>query len=255
LQRLLLFPIIHHMLLRFRKLFTAVLGDDHGDGNGMTAGNRDDNGKNRGRSICPNNNPMAYVENNYSTPCLDSATCATSTAAAVTSMCPTLSFFSPFFTYSAFLSGTASINKNVDNLHKKSDIYNAEAKLRDAKAELRDAEAKLDRAEAELRDAEAKLDRAQTNVDRAQTTVDRAKAKDQTEEAKRSIISAEEGVVQAKHSLDVLSKAFARGLNDDPEDAANDISSKAKLLRDIAIARRKLVDQGDYTPPHEYQVV
>jgi septal ring factor EnvC (AmiA/AmiB activator) len=212
---------------------------------------RDDNGKNKGRSICPNNNPMAYVENNCSTSCLDRVTCVTSTAAAGTSLSPTLGFFSTFFTYFAFLSGTASINKNVYNLHKKSDIYNAkaelrdaEAKLRDAEAKLRDAEAKLDRAKAELRDAKAELRDAEAKLDRART-------EDQIEEANSSITSAKQGVVRAKKSLDGLLKAFDRGVDVDSEDAANVISSEKKLLRDIDTLRRKLVDQGDYTPPNE----
>jgi septal ring factor EnvC (AmiA/AmiB activator) len=180
---------------------------------------RDDNGKNKGRSICPNNNPMAYVENNCSTSCLDRVTCVTSTAAAGTSLSPTLGFFSTFFTYFAFLSGTASINKNVYNLHKKSDIYNAKAELRDAEAKLRDAEAKLDRAKAELRDAKAELRDAEAKLDRART-------EDQIEEANSSITSAKQGVVRAKKSLDGLLKAFDRGVDVDSEDAANVISSE-----------------------------
>jgi exonuclease VII small subunit len=215
---------------------TADDGDDDDDG--------DDNGKNKGRSICPNNNPMAYAENNCSTSGLDRVTLATSSAAALSSLSG-MSFFSTVcstvFTYAAFLSGTASINKNVENLHKKSDIYNAEAKLDRAKAELDRAEAKLDRAKAELRDAEAKLDRAKSELDRT------------VEEVKKiairvTITEFELGVEKARTSFVGLSEAFGRGSDVDPHDEKNEISSKAKLLGDIATARSKLPNQV-YTPP------
>jgi DNA repair ATPase RecN len=224
--------------------------------NGTTADDGDDNGKNKGRSICPNNNPMAYAENNCSTLGLDRFTLATSSAAAASSLSATLSampliasVYSTVFTYAAFLSGTASINKNIENLHKKSDIYNAEAKLDRAKAELRDAEAKLDRAEtkldrakSELRDAEAKLDRAEAKLDR---TVEEVK-----KIAIRVTITEFDLVVKkARTSFEDLSKEFDRESDVDPHDENNEISSKAKLLGDIVTARSKLPNQ-DYTPPH-----
>jgi hypothetical protein len=172
---------------------------------------------------------------------------AASSAAAATSLSATLSVIplissvcSTVFPYAAFLSGTAFINKNLANLHKKSDIRDAEAMVYRAKAELCDAKAELDRAKAELRDPEAKLDR--TEAAGIMTTIS------------DNIKKFEDGVEQAQTSFDDLSKAFGRESGVDPNNEKNDISSKAKLASDIAIARRKLSDlqpakQGNYTPP------
>jgi multidrug resistance efflux pump len=150
------------------------------------------------------------------------------------------------FTYAAFLSGIASINKNIENLHKKSDIYNAEAKLdrakaelRDAKAELRDAEAKLDRAKSELRDAKAELDRSEDEGEKRTIRV--------------TITEFDLVVKKARTSFDDLSKEFDRESDVDPHDEESGISSKAKLLGDIANARSKLPNQG-YTPPQPPQL-
>jgi hypothetical protein len=222
---------------------------DDGDVNGMTADDGDDNGKNKGRSICPNNNPMAYAENNCSTSGLDRVTLATSSAAAASSLSamPLISSVcSTVFTYAAFLSGIASINKNIENLHKKSDIYND-------KAELRDAEAKLDRAETKLDRAKTKLDRAKSELRDAKAELDRSEDEGEKRTIRVTITEFDLVVKKARTSFDDLSKEFDRESDVDPHDEESGISSKAKLLGDIANARSKLPNQG-YTPPQPPQL-